>query len=241
MTARVSVRPADWELAGRIRVRSTGCAQGDLGGGGPAVDSRRRAVVDLPWTVLNQVHGARVVVVEGPGGATGEAADAAVATSSRTALAVLTADCAPVALASPEGVLGAAHAGWKGLRAGVVEATVTTMRRLGATRVEAVLGPCIHPCCYAFGAEELGRVESRLGTHRVGVRRRGRRRCAGGQRHRQPEADRDAAEPGHVRSRGHQRQGPSGGAGTCTGCSESFWSWRGSGADRRQATVVWRP
>ena len=91
------------------------------------------------------MHGARVVVVEGPGGAAGEAADAAVATSAGAALAVLTADCAPVALASPEGVLGVAHAGWRGLRAGVVEATVTTMRRLGATRIEAVLGPCVHP------------------------------------------------------------------------------------------------
>jgi hypothetical protein len=227
MTARVSVRPADWELAGRIRVRSTGCAQGDLGGGGPAVDSRRRAVVDLPWTVLNQVHGARVVVVEGPGGATGEAADAAVATSSRTALAVLTADCAPVALASPEGVLGAAHAGWKGLRAGVVEATVTTMRRLGATRVEAVLGPCIHPCCYAFGAEELGRVESRLGAP-----------VRSFDRHGDPALDLPAGVRAALHASGAVLVGD---AGTCTGCSESFWSWRGSGADRRQATVVWRP
>ncbi len=103
MGAGAGVHPADWELAGGIRVRCTGWAQGDLGGAGSVVQRRRRAVVDLPWTVLTQVHGARVVVVEGPGGAAGEAADAAVATGAGAALAVLTADCAPVAPGQPRG------------------------------------------------------------------------------------------------------------------------------------------
>jgi len=227
MGVRVGVHPADWELAGGIRVRSTGCAQGDLGGDGPVVQARRRAVADLPWTVLDQVHGARVVVVEGPGGATGEPADAAVATSPGTALAVLTADCAPLALASPEGVLGVAHAGWRGLRAGVVEAAVTTMRRLGATRVEAVLGPCIHPCCYPFGTDELDRVESRLGPQVRSVDRYG-----------SPALD----LPGGIRSALHASGAALvGDAATCTSCSADYWSWRESRAAHRQATVVWRP
>jgi YfiH family protein len=227
MGAGVGVRPADWELAGGIRVRSTGWAQGDLGGAGPAVERRRRAVVDLPWTVLRQVHGARVVVVEGPAAASGEAADAAVATSSGAALAVLTADCAPVALASPEGVLGVAHAGWRGLRAGVVEATVTAMRRLGATRIEAVLGPCIRPCCYAFGSEDLDQMVARLGPSLRSV-----------DRHGAPALDLAAGVRVALHSSGAALVGD---AATCTSCSGQHWSWRTSAGPHRQATVAWRP
>jgi YfiH family protein len=218
--------PADWTLAGGIRVRSTGWAQGDLGGNGEPAQRRRRAVVDLPWTVLNQVHGARVVVVEGPGGAGGEAADAAVTTASGAALAVLTADCAPVALASPEGVLGVAHAGWRGLRAGVVPAVVTTMRRLGATRIEAVLGPCIHPCCYPFGADELDSMEARLGSQ-----------VRGTDRHGEPALDLPAGVRAALNSSGATVVGD---AATCTSCSDGHWSWRESETRHRQATVVWR-
>src|SRR5674476_1670641 len=65
-----------------------------------------------------------------------------------TALCVLTADCAAIALASAEGVCSAVHAGWRGLVAGVVEAAVTAMRDLGASDVTASLGPCIHAPCY---------------------------------------------------------------------------------------------
>ena len=226
MTAGAGLHPADWELAGDVRVRSTGWGQGDLGGTGDAVERRRRAVIDLPWTVLHQVHGARVVVVEGPGGATGEAADAAVTTSRRAALAVLTADCAPVALASPEGVLGLAHAGWRGLRAGVVEATVTRMRRLGATRIEAVLGPCVHPCCYPFGAEELDDMQARLGTQVRAVDRQG-----------MPALDLPAGVRTVLHSSGVTLIGD---ADVCTSCSDRYWSWRRSRTARRQATVVWR-
>jgi polyphenol oxidase len=226
MGAGLDVHPADWRLAGGIRVRSTGWAQGDLGGDGETAQRRRRAVVDLPWTVLKQVHGARVVVVEGPGGADGEAADAAVTTSSGAALAVLTADCAPVALASPEGVLGIAHAGWRGLRAGVVQSAVTTMRRLGATRIEAVVGPCIHPCCYPFGQEELAGMEARLGPQLRGT-----------DRHGAPALDLPAGVRAALHSSGATVVGD---AATCTSCSDGHWSWRESETRRRQATVVWR-
>jgi YfiH family protein len=227
MTAGVGTQPADWKLAGGVRVRSTGWAQGDMGGDGEATRRRCREVVDLPWTVLQQVHGARVVVVERPGGATGESADAAVTTSSGAALAVLTADCAPVALASPQGVLGVAHAGWRGLRAGVVEATITTMRRLGATRIEAVLGPCIHACCYPFGGEELDAMEARLGPQVRAIDRAGA-----------PALDLPAGIRAVLHSSGATVVGD---AGVCTGCSDQHWSWRQSKTERRQATVVWRP
>ena len=167
------------------------------------------------------------MVVEAPGAANGEAADAAVCTSAGAAVAVLTADCAPVALASPEGVFGVAHAGWKGLRAGVVEATVQAMRRLGATRIEAVLGPCIHSECYAFGAADLDGIEERLGPEVRATDRAGN-----------PALDLPAGVRSALRSSGATLAGD---AGLCTACSAGHWSWRRAPHPRRQATVVWRP
>jgi YfiH family protein len=219
--------PADWTLTAGIRVRSTGCAQGNLGGSGSKVERRRRAVVDMPWTVFEQVHGARVVVVERPGGSAGTEADAAVATAGGVAVAVLTADCAPVAFASPESILGVAHVGWKGLRAGVVEATVTTMRRLGATRIEAVLGPCIHPCCYPFGSGDLDGLAARFGEQVRAV-----------DRHGAPAFDLPGGVKVALHSSGVFFVGD---ADMCTGCSDDHWSWRQSALPFRQATVVWRP
>jgi YfiH family protein len=218
--------PAEWSLPGGTSVVSTGWAQGDMAGDGPAVQRRRRSVVDLPWTVLRQVHGARVVTVEAPGGSYGEPADAAVTSAAGAPIAVLTADCAPVAMASPEGHLAVAHAGWKGLRAGVIEATVQSMRRLGATRVEAVLGPCIHPCCYTFGADELTEIESRLGRHLRAADRAGR-----------PALDLPAGVRGALHAAGATLVGD---AGICTGCADGVWSYRTGRTARRQATVAWR-
>jgi polyphenol oxidase len=224
--AGVLSHPAEWHLAGRVRVRSTSCAQGDLAGCGPVVERRRRAVVDVPWTVLQQVHGARVVVVEEPGGESGSPADAAITRASGAALAVLTADCAPVALGSPEGVAGVVHAGWRGLRAGVVESTVTAMRRLGATRVEAVIGPCIHPCCYPFSEDDLVAFASRLGQKVRSHDSEGK-----------PALDVPAAVRSALHAAGAEVVGD---ADICTGCSAEHWSWRKRGSDHRQATVVWR-
>ena len=81
----------------------------------------------------------------GPGEGAGEVADAAVCATPGCAIAVLTADCAPVVLDSPEGVFGVAHAGWVGLTAGVLERTVEEMRALGATESRAVLGRASAP------------------------------------------------------------------------------------------------
>jgi YfiH family protein len=211
-------------------IRWTGRAEGDLAdptGTDAAVEARRRAIVDRPWTQLRQVHGARVVVVDRPGAGTGEAADGAVSASTGVALAVLTADCAPVALLSAEGVIGLAHAGWRGLLAGVIEATAGAMRDLGATRIEAVLGPCIRPECYQFGAADLEVLAARFGPS---VRAECR---IGG-----PALDLPAAVGASL---GHAGVELAGDAGICTACSPAYWSWRGGEDRQRQATVVWRP
>ena len=131
--------------------------------GGPPVE----------WYWLRQVHGADVVVAEHPGHHQGTEADALVTAQSGVPIAVQTADCGAVVLTSAEGVIGAAHAGWRGLAAGVVQRTVVQMRALGATEVVAHVGPMIHPECYEFGADDLAAVADALGPEVVGRTRAG--------------------------------------------------------------------
>lgn len=104
-----------------------------------------------------QVHGADALVVERPWGP-GEApaADGLATRVPGLALGVLTADCAPVLFADPEaGVIGAAHAGWRGAKGGILEATVARMEGLGAARerIRAGIGPSIAQPSYEVGAE----------------------------------------------------------------------------------------
>jgi YfiH family protein len=211
----------------------TGRAEGDMGHGGepvtsvrPEVAARRRAVVDLPWTWLHQVHGAGVVRVSTPGEHAGTKADAAVTAEAGCALAVLTADCAPVALASTEGVIGVAHAGWRGAGAGVLEATVAAMRELGATDVKAVIGPCIHAECYEFGAAELDQLAGRLGDAVRAATTEGRLALD------LPAAVRSALQRAGVETIDD--------VDVCTACSADHYSWRARNESARQATVVWR-
>lgn len=105
-----------------------------------------------PFHDMRQVHGADVVLA-GSGG-TRPACDGLVTTALGEALLVRVADCVPVLLADPEaGVIGAAHAGRKGLVAGVVPETIDRMRALGATELVAWVGPHICGGCYEVPAE----------------------------------------------------------------------------------------
>ncbi len=99
---------------------------------------------------MHQVHSATVVHATGPwpDGQPPPEADAMVTDTPDLALVVLVADCVPVVLTSPEGVVGVAHAGRRGMDARVVPAAVDAMRDLGASHVRAVLGPSICPRCY---------------------------------------------------------------------------------------------
>jgi hypothetical protein len=104
-----------------------------------------------------QVHGITVVTVEGVSPHEERPrADAMVTKTRGVALGILTADCVPVLFADAEaGVVGAAHAGWRGAVSGVLEATVTTMVALGATprRIRAGFGPAIAQASYEVGPE----------------------------------------------------------------------------------------
>ena len=105
---------------------------------------------------VRQVHSARAVAAED--WETPPEADAVVTDRPGLALGVLTADCAPVLLADRgAGVVGAAHAGWRGALGGVLAAAVAAMERLGADRARTVaaVGPCISQAHYEVGPEFL--------------------------------------------------------------------------------------
>ena len=139
---------------------------------------------------------------------------------------VRVADCAAVALGSPEGVFGAVHAGWRGLLDGVVERAADAVRSLGASDVVAGLGPCIGPCCYAFAGPPLETLSARYGAAVRGRTRRG-----------EEALDLGAAVRGALQAAGvslvHDGS-------RCTGCEADTWSHRVRGDAERQALAVWR-
>lgn len=104
---------------------------------------------------LHQTHSANVAVIETP--APGPIrADAMVTRTPALALGILTADCQPVLFADRSaGVIGAAHAGWRGAMDGILEATLDAMERLGAQRgaISAVIGPTISQAAYEVGPD----------------------------------------------------------------------------------------
>lgn len=118
---------------------------------------------------LFQVHGADVVAVTAPiAEAARPRADAMVTDNPGLALGILTADCAPILFADvAAGVIGAAHAGWKGALGGVAQATVAAMERLGARRdrIAAVIGPCIAKASYEVDDDFLGRFTATDAAH----------------------------------------------------------------------------
>lgn len=129
-------------------------------GDDPAAVARHRAVLVERWRLpspprwLKQVHGTRVARFGDANVLDDEAeADAAVTMTPGVVLAVLTADCLPVLFCSDDGcVVGAAHAGWRGLAAGVLENTVAAMG-VALPGIAAWLGPAAGPQAYEVGEE----------------------------------------------------------------------------------------
>ena len=136
---------------------SLNCGYGSMDDRACVGENRRRAMAALgakraePVTVY-QVHGPDVVEVVDPWPWDGAPkADGMVTRQRGVPLGIMTADCAPLLFADTQaGVVGAAHAGWRGARAGIAEATVAAMEGLGAVRgaIVAAIGPAIGPASY---------------------------------------------------------------------------------------------
>lgn len=130
-------------------------------------ENRRRVAAHLGGTpddiaACYQIHSAVARVAEAGWKGDRPEGDATVTAAPGVICAVLTADCAPVLLADAEaGVVGAAHAGWKGALGGIIHSTVTAMEALGArpARMVAVVGPCIAQASYEVGADYQDRFE----------------------------------------------------------------------------------
>jgi len=185
-----------------------------------------RALVPSEPAWLRQVHGTRVVNLDQP--AADAEGDAAVTRVRNRVCAIRVADCMPVLLADRDGsVVGAAHAGWRGLSAGVLEATLEAMK-LPGSRIVAWLGPAIGPRAYEVGDEV---------------------RAAFVERDRAAEVAFSPARPGHwlldLYAVARQRLGACGvelifGGGYCTySDAERFHSYRRDRTSARMAAYVW--
>jgi hypothetical protein len=193
----------------------------------------------LNWLCASrQVHGATVQRVREIAGRGGQAV-AIDADGHATALAgvgamVLTADCLPVALGAEtnggEAVVAIAHAGWRGLAAGVLEEAVRALRELGASGpIEAVVGPCAGVCCYEVGEEVHTAFAGQAGPGGAGGTAEEYRRGKN--------IDLRAIAGDKLRAAGVARVAH---AEACTICDERFFSHRRQGkAAGRQAGIAW--
>ena len=204
---------------------------GDLVGDEPqAVHANRALLAEAAglvepsrWVWLRQVHGTDVHVATAPTAGELPVADAAVTAARGLPLAVLTADCAPIALACDDAI-GVVHAGHRGLEHGVVEAAVAALREIGNGPVRAYLGPCIRPAHYAFGTADLARLVARFGTSVEGRTHEG-----------EPAFDVPAAVRAALTACGVEEVDDGGG---CTAASAAHFSYRRDGVTGRQATIV---
>lgn len=121
-----------------------------------------------PVHLVRQVHGAAVAVFDEHepmvGAAAGVEADAIVIDRPHVAIGIRTADCVPIALVADGGdAVAVVHAGWPGTLAGVVPAAIAALAARGATRLDAVIGPCIRGTSYEFGPDGIDAFAARFG------------------------------------------------------------------------------
>ncbi len=222
---------AAWSTpAGSIRVVASTRADGDfhLDGDRSGLEQRRRRLVDLPWTMLDEVHATDVLHVGAPGAHDGATGDVAITRCADAVLGVWVGDCAPVVIASDDGWIATVHAGWRGLAGGVIDAAADALDAVGAApRRRALLGPCIHPCCYEFGADDLALVADAVGSAAV----RGTTRWG------TAALDVPAAVTASLAARGVAVTERLGG---CTGCDDRWYSHRIRGERERHVVAVWR-
>lgn len=198
-------------------VAFTSSRQGDL----RSDDDARRAVssqLAIPdeWATVHQVHGATVVEATGPGWLA--EADALFTDAAGLPLAVFTADCLAVVIEADRGV-GIAHAGWRGVVAGVVDNLRTSMEAAGWKLLRAAIGPGIGPCCFEVGSEVSARFPADTSKTTWGT----------------ASVDLPAAVASGLAGLEIWT------AGVCTRCSDGYFSHRRDATPARMAGIVWLP
>jgi polyphenol oxidase len=210
------IRP-EWPVPARVRAAVTTRNTSD---------TELRALLPSEPLWLRQVHGMKVIDLDTP--AASPEGDAATTRTPNRVCAIKAADCMPVLLADDAGtVIGAAHAGWRGLCAGVIEETI---RRMGVPgeRLVAWLGPAIGPTVYEVGDEVRAAFLSRDAQAEIAFR---------------------ATRPGHwlldLYAVARQRLASTGvervfGGGYCTYSEPArFFSYRRDGSTGRMAALIW--
>ncbi|MDH3259748.1 MAG: polyphenol oxidase family protein [Acidimicrobiia bacterium] len=168
------------------------------------------------WATVNQVHGAVVVEAWEPG-SQGKA-DSMYTGRSGLPVAVFTADCLAVVLEADRGV-GIAHAGWRGVVAGVVENLRAAMETAGWTPLRCAVGPGIGPCCFEVGPEVAARFPANTATTTWGT------------------VSVDLAAAVAARLDGMDLWQ----AEACTRCADEYFSHRRDATSARMAGIVWLP
>lgn len=256
--ASLNLRPVGLDAAPTKAPKARHSAQdpGELGAAGPddaeavAENIRRfESAIGVRPVFLRQVHGTGVVNLDGmdggrDGGSDGlPTADAAVTTRCDVACTVLVADCLPVLFADRQGrAVGAAHAGWRGLAAGVLEATLQSLCQAASCEppeVLAWLGPCIGPDAFEVGEDVLQAFGAAAPTPQAVAHPRAAftysPRPDGTPRWR---ADLAGLAQDRLRSAGVRQIS---GSGLCTVRDPSrFFSFRRDGLTGRMAASVWR-
>jgi copper oxidase (laccase) domain-containing protein len=192
---------------------------------------RQRSLTGRPWVMLDEVHGTEVHVVDDAVDLSTPIAgrgDVLVAARGDDVLAIWVGDCAPIALLGADSSARAViHAGWRGLAGGVVDVAIDALEAAGTTVAVAVLGPCIHPCCYEFGDDDLERVAAGVGVEApviAGTTTWGARAL-----------DVPSAVAAALARRGVGLDV----VGACTGCDDRFHSHRRRRESGRHALLSW--
>ena len=195
------------------------------------------------WVMVREVHGVEAIRVgaatspdlNGPGtngpGRNGwplaGVGDVLVTAEPDVPIAIWAADCAPIAIFGATGTTVGIHAGWRGLAAGIIDVGIAQLADRGERPVVAVLGPVIHPCCYEFGDDDLRLVARGIAVDPEHI--------AG----RTAQGALALDVPAAVRSALERRGVAVVATGSCTGCSDRWFSHRRRRDEGRHALVAW--
>lgn len=199
-----------------------GAAFGDTNDGDARNDLAARSAVSEElgispdWAFVSQVHGLGVAEAIAPGWL-GQA-DAIYTTQTGLPMTIATADCVPIILEGPA-VAAVIHAGWRGLDAGVISATLGAIAANGRAVTRAAIGPGIGPCCYEVGKDVADRFDGFVTTTKEGA----------------VSVDLAAVSAHELGGLATWK------ADACTSCGEGFNSFRRNATIDRQVAVAWLP
>jgi copper oxidase (laccase) domain-containing protein len=194
-----------------------------------SLDSRQQRLIGRRFWMVNQVHGTAVLDTEAANRwpVLGRADVIVSNHRSPKPVGVWAADCAPIALFGAAGTVVGVHAGWRGLASGVVDVAADVLLHRGESVAAVVVGPMIHPDCYAFGLKQLTAVAHGVGAEADAITA--------------ITADGGAAldVPAAVTAALRRRDLAPDVLGDCTGCNPRWFSHRVRSDTERHALVAW--